>query len=455
MKKVICASILIIGMLCTWQAKAQEQVIDEVVAVVGSNYILASDIETQYIQYRAQGTVANAEALRCQIFEDMLFQKLMLNQAELDSIEVTDDQVNQTMDARFRYFIAQFGSQEKMEKHYKKSLLEIREEFRPIIKDQLMVEEVQQGLIKDVKVTPAEVRKMFSALPKDSVPVIASEIEIGQIVKMPEISKEELDATRDRIKQLRDRIMAGEDFGALAVLYSEDPGSSRRRGEVGFVGRGQLYPEYEAAAFQLKKGEVSEIIKTQAGYHIIQMLERRGEQINTRHILIRPKISTAELNKASNLLDSIANLIRTKQITFEEAALKFSDDPNKISGGLMVNPATGNTRFPADVSDPGILSSNVSRVVKNMNPGDVSGPVDGENDEGKQFLQIVYVKSKTEPHMANLREDYTAIQEWALNKKKGEVIDNWLSDKIQKTYFNINDAYKNCNFKHNWSLENQ
>ncbi len=455
MKRVISILIFVSTLLGSNLGFSQEQVIDEVVAVVGSNYILASDIETQYLQYRAQGAISNAEALRCQIFEDMLFQKLMLNQAELDSVIITDDQINQTMDARFRYFIAQFGSQEKMEKHYKKSLLEIREEFRPITRDQLMVEEVQQSLVKDVKVTPAEVRRMFSALSPDSIPVIGSEIEIAQIVKMPEINKEELNATRERLRQLRDRILAGEDFGALAVLYSEDPGSARRRGEVGFVGRGQLYPEYEAAAFQLKKGEVSDIIKTQAGFHIIQLIERRGEQINTRHILLMPKIADSELTKASNLLDSIANLIRNKEMTFEQAALKYSDDPNKISGGLMLNPATGNTKFPFENPDPEILDPAVVRAIKPMNVGDVSTAIGGRNDEGKQFLQIVQLKSKTEAHVANLKEDYTAIQDWALNKKKAEVIDKWLTEKIQKTYFNISPAYKDCNFKHNWSLENQ
>lgn len=427
---------------------SQEQVIDEVVAVVGANYILASEIEVQYLQYREQGIAIDSRALRCRIFEDLLFQKLMVNQAELDSVKISDEMVNQTMDARFKYYIQQFGSQEKMEKFYKKSLLEIREEFRSIVKQQLMVDEVQQKLVKDVKITPAEVRRMFNALPKDSIPEIQTEFVIGRIVKEPTITKEELEATRERLKALKERIAKGENFNALAVLYSEDPGSAKRGGEIGFVGRGQLYPEYEAAAFTLKKGEISDIIKTKAGYHIIQLIERRGEQINTRHILLMPKISETELSKANKLLDSVAVLIREKKITFEEAALKYSDDPGKISGGVIINPSTGNTRFA-----PNQLDQRVFNIVDKLKVGEVSRPVSIMNDEGKQTIQLLYLVDKTEPHKANLKDDYNEIQEWALNKKKAEVIDKWITNKISKTYFSINPAYKDCDFMHNWEVK--
>lgn len=451
MRKIISLLILASTLLTVHKTFAQEQVIDEVVAVVGANYILASEIETQYIQYREQGEVGNARAMRCRIFEDMLFQKLMLNQAELDSVQITDDQVNQTMDARFRYYIQQFGSQEKMEKFYKKSLLEIREDFRSIVKQQLMVDEVQQKLVKDVKVTPAEVRRMFNELPKDSIPIIEKDYQIGQIIKEPVISKEEMETTRERLKGLRDRIMKGESFNALAVLYSEDPGSSRRGGEVGFVSRGQLYPEYEAAAFALKKGEISDIIKTKAGYHIIQLIERRGEQINTRHILLMPKISDQEKNRVTKLLDSVAVLIRDKKLTFEDAALKFSDDPGKINGGLLINPGTGNARFtPEQLSK---YNTDISNAIEKMKVGEVSRPIAMENEEGKQTLRILYLEDVTDAHQANLKEDYNAIQEWALNKKKAEAIDEWISNKIAKTYFKINPAYKDCKFMHNWEIK--
>jgi len=426
----------------------QEQVIDEVVAVVGANYVLQSDIEAQYIQFRMQGGITDARATRCQILEDLLFQKLMLNQAELDSVEVTDDQIEQTMDARFRYYIQQFGSQEKLEQFYKKSLIQIRDEFRVLVKEQLMVDEVQQGIVKDLKVTPSEVRAFFNSLPADSIPMLDTEYEILQIVKEPAISKEELDATRDRLKSLRDRIIKGESFSTLAVLYSEDPGSSKKGGEIGLTGRGQLYPEYEAAAFGLKKGEVSDIIKSKAGYHIIQLIERRGEQINTRHILLMPKISDSDIQNASKLLDSIAGMVREKKMTFEDAAIKYSDDPGKINGAYLINEATGNNRFLSNQLDPKIFYS-----IEKLEPGDITRPIAMINDESKQTLNLYMLKSRSQPHKANLKDDYSTIQEWALNKKRGDTINKWITDKISKTYFRINESYHDCNFSHSWEVK--
>lgn len=427
--------------------RAQEQIIDEVVAVVGANYILQSDIEAQYIQYRMQGAIKDARATRCAILEDMLFQKLLLNQAELDSVQITDDQIEQTMDARFRYYIQQFGSQEKLEQFYKKPLLQIKEEFRTLVQEQLMVDEVEQKLTKDIKVTPSEVRNFFNKIPTDSIPMIEMEYEVGQIVKEPIISKEEMEATRDRLRGLRERILKGENFAALATLYSEDPGSARKGGEVGFVSRGQLYPEYEAIAFSLKKGEVSDIVKSKAGYHIIQLIERRGDMINTRHILLMPKISDDDLARASKLLDSVANLIREQKMTFEEAALKFSDDPGRINGGLLLNPMTGNTSFTANQLDPKVFFA-----IDKMNVGDVSKPMAMINEEAKKTINLYYLKKRTEPHRANLKDDYSVIQEWALGEKKNKAINKWIGEKIGKTYFRINEYYTDCSFKHNWEL---
>ncbi|MBL7903646.1 MAG: peptidylprolyl isomerase [Bacteroidales bacterium] len=448
MKKLLIALLASVLLLPGFKGWAQEQVIDEVVAVVGANYVLQSDIEAQYIQFRMQGGITDARATRCQILEDLLFNKLLLNQAELDSVVVTDDQVNQTMEARFRYYIQQFGSQEKLEQFYKKSILEIKEEFRGPVREQLMVEEVQNTILKDLKVTPSEVRAFFNSLPKDSIPTIDTEYELNRIVKEPSINKEELEATRERLKSLRDRIVKGESFSTLAVLYSEDPGSARKGGEVGFMGRGQLYPEYEAAAFGLKKGEISDIIKSRAGYHIIQLIERRGEQINTRHILLMPKISDSDIIKASRLLDSVAGLVREGKMTFEEAALKYSDDPGKINGAQMVNETTGNTRFLAGQLDPKVFFA-----IDKLQPGEISRPVNSMNEEGKQTLSIYMLKTRTEPHRASIKEDYSTIQEWALNKKRGDVIDKWIAEKISKTYFRINESFRDCNFKHSWEIK--
>lgn len=445
MKKTGIFVLLVLLMIKANYATAQEQIIDEVVAVVGGNFVLQSDIEAQYLQFRMQGNVTDARAIRCQILEDMLFQKLLLNQAELDSVQVTEDQIEQTMDARFRYYIQQFGSQEKLEAFYKKPLLQIREEFRTLVKEQLMVDEVQQKLTHDIKVTPSEVRAFFNRIPKDSIPTIEMEYEVGQIVKEPSISKEEMEATRERLKGLRERILKGENFAAMATLYSEDPGSSRKGGDIGFVGRGQLYPEYEAAAFGLKKGEISDIVKSKAGYHIIQLIERRGEMINTRHILLMPKISDQDRARASKLLDSVSGLVNEKKLTFEEAAIQFSDDPGKINGGLMVNQASGNSRFTASQLDPKVFF-----VIDKMKVGNISKPLGMTNDEAKQTINLYYLKSRTEPHRANLKDDYSVIQGWALNEKQNKAINEWIGQKIGTTYFRINEGYKDCQFKHTW-----
>jgi peptidyl-prolyl cis-trans isomerase SurA len=448
MKKTGVLVLLVLLMITANRTLAQEQIIDEVVAVVGANFILQSDIEAQYLQYRMQGAIKDARAIRCQILEEMLFQKLLLNQAELDSVQITDDQIEQTMDARFRYYIQQFGSQEKLEEFYKKPLLQIREEFRTLVKEQLMVDEVQQKLTNDIKVTPSEVRAFFNRIPQDSIPTLEMEYEIGQIIKEPAISKEEMDATRERLKTLRERILNGENFAALAALYSEDPGSRRKGGDIGFVKRGQLFPEYEAAAFGLKKGEISDIIKSEKGYHIIQLIERRGEMINTRHILLRPQTSLEDNTIASALLDSVANLVAEKKITFEEAALKFSDDPGKINGGLMVNPVTGNTRFTSSQLDPKVFF-----VIDKMKVGDISKPMAMANEDDNKTINLYYLKTRTEPHRANLKEDYSRIQEWALGEKQNKAIDKWISQKIGSTYFRINESYKDCSFRHTWELK--
>ena len=265
----------------------QSQVVDKVVAVVGSNIIMQSDIEEQYLQYRLQGGIkGSASTIRCEILEDQLFRKLMLNQAELDSIEVTDDQIEQEMDYRIRYYVNQLGSQEKLEKYYNKTMKEIREELRTIIKDQKLIEEVQRKIVDGVSATPSEVREFFENIPDDSIPLVSAQYEIAQLVKKPPITLDEKLAVKDRLYGLRSRILKGERFSTLALLYSEDPGSAKKGGELGFHGRGEFAPEFEAAAFALKDGEISEVVETEYGFHILQLIERRGDYVNVRHILL-------------------------------------------------------------------------------------------------------------------------------------------------------------------------
>lgn len=439
--------VLIISVTCfisSLQAQQGEVLIDEVVAVVGNRIILESDLETQVLQYQAQGSTIGKQTLKCQILEDLMIQKLFVNQAEIDSVIVTDNQIESTLDQRVRYFASQFGSREKMEQFYGKSVSEIKIEFRDIIKEQLMSEEVQQSIIQDIKITPSEVRAFFQKIPADSIPVIPAEYMIAQIVKMPPVSAEELNAVRERLRDYRNRIIAGERFETFAALYSEDPGSASRGGELGFYSRGELYPEFEAVAFRLKKGEVSDIVKTQAGFHIIQMLEQRGERINVRHILLRPKPSVVELEEARKFLDSLSVEIESGNITFEEA-VKSSDDPGKMHGGMLLNPYSGNTRFEADQIEP-----NIFFVIDKMDVGETSKAVPFLDEEGNNAYRLLHLKERSDPHRANLNEDYNRIKDWALENKQHSTILEWIREKTTINYINIVERYRDCETDINW-----
>lgn len=449
MKNIVITTLFLFTMIFSTAVKAQDKVIDEVIAVVGSHPILYSDVEAQYMQMRAQMNVSDAAAARCQIFEQMLYQKLLLYQAEIDSITVDDEQVNATLDQKLRYYIQQFGSQEKLEDFYDKSILEIKEEFREPIREQLLSEQVQGKVTENIKSTPTEVKKFFEKIPADSIPVIPMKYEIAQIVKEPDVNAEELNASKAKITALRDRIMKGEKFNTLAVLYSEDPGSAAKGGELGLFGRGDMAPEFESAAFGLKnKGDVSEVIKSKFGYHIIQLIERRGEYINARHILIIPKVSPLDLVKAKNDLDSIAGLIAKDSISFEKAALRFSDDPGKVNGGLLINPASSNSVFPADQLDPKVFF-----VVDKLKVGEVSSAVPYTTEDGTSAYRILKLVSRTEPHKANLKDDYNQLQEWALNEKKGLAVAKWIKEKSKLAYLRIDEPYKNCTFQYDWNQQ--
>ena len=430
--------------------KAQEpQVIDRVVAVVGKNIILQSDIESQYLQYRLQGGIkGSASDLRCEILEDLMFQKLMLNQAEMDSITVTDEQVEAEVDNLIRYFISQVGSQENLEKYYKKTMSEIKDELRRMKKDQMLVQQVQQGILLNAEVTPAEVKKCFDDLHEDSIPMVNAKYEIAQIVKKPPITLDQKLEVKDRLYKMRKRILDGERFSTLALLYSEDPGSAKKGGELGFHGRGEFAPEFEAAAFNLRDGEISEVVETEFGFHIIQMIERRGDFVNVRHILLTVKVSLDALQEAYDELDSIAQLIHNDSITFDEAVRKFSDEADKINGGLLVNPVSGSTLF--DASE---LDQQVSVTINKMKVGEISEPVPMKTSDNKDAYRILYLKKKTTPHKANLNEDYTLIRDMAMQKKREEIINKWISNKSQKAYIKVIDDFKECDFMFDWNFQ--
>ncbi len=443
--------VLMLGLFFTFNqviAQDEEQIIDQVVAVVGKNIVLESDIQNQYLNYRMQGGIkGGAKDIRCQILEEQLFQKLMVAQAEVDSIEVNEAQVEGELERRLQMFVTQFGTQEKMEKYYGKTIPEIKNELHDIIKEQMIAQQVQSGIVANVTVTPSEIKSFFRSIPSDSIPQIPTEYQIAQIVKKPPISIEEKIRVKEQLLELRSRILKGESFSTMAILYSEDPGSAKKGGELGFYGRGQLYPEFEAIAFKLSEGEISNIVDTEAGYHIIQMIERKGDYINVRHILLSPKVSPGDLLKARNELDSIAILIRADSISFKAAVTKFSEANNKNSGGLLVNPYSGSTIFEAEQ-----LDAQISFVIEKMKVGEISNPVPLKTEEKEDAYQIVLLKKKSVPHKANLKQDYSKIMMWAENDKKQKVIDEWINDKAKETYVKIIDQYKDCIYTHDWEI---
>lgn len=437
---------ILILLAVPYSAMTQEIVVDRIIAVLGKNMILESDIEAQYQQLKAQGAVDGAAGdVKCMILDKMLRDDLLLNQAELDSIEVTESDVDRSLDQRLRYFISQFGTQEKLEEYYGKSIIEIKEEFREMVKNYMLVEKVQEEITKNVTVTPNDVRTFYRNIPPDSIPLISAKVEMTQIIKIPPVSMEQKVMIKEKLRDLRRRILAGENFATLAILYSEDPGSAAKGGEIGFFGRGELYPEYEAAAFKLEVGEVSDIVESKAGYHIIQLIERKGDYINTRHILLMAKPSPEDLERARIQLDSVLTLIRNGEMTFEDAALKYSDDPGKASGGYMINPYTGTTWFEMDQLEP-----QVSFVINKLDVGQISSPVPAQTEEGKDAYRLIKLKDRIEPHRANLNDDYSLITENALAMKKEEKIKEWVNNNVENAYIMIIDDYKTCDFDYIW-----
>lgn len=447
---LIILTLLVSGYHCSTHAQ-DARVVDQIVAVVGQNIVLESDIENQYYQYRMQsGAITGGSSIRCEMLESMLVQKLLLHQAEIDSIVVSDLDVKAEMDRRLRFFIAQIGSRERFEEYYGKSIEEFKEDFSKEIENQLKAGEVQNQIESKVNITPSEVRAFFRKIPTDSIPLINSVVEIGELVKMPPVSLEQKLEVKERLRGLRERVLAGESFATLAILYSEDPGSAKNGGELGFYGRGELYKEFEAVAFRLKKGEVSDIVETKAGFHILQMIERKGEFVNVRHILLKTKVSPVDLARSKAELDSIANLISMDSIGWDEAVLKFSDSENKNGGGLRINPSPGSMNAGSTAFEMSELEPKDSFVIDKLKVGEVSQPVVMETEDGRQAYRLLYLKTRTLPHRATLDEDYDRIKEWAMREKQDEVFREWLNKKARKSFIRINDKFLDCEFQIDW-----
>ena len=440
MKRVI--TFVLLSFLSTF---SYSQIVDEIVAVIGDEVVLISDIESQYLQYLSQGHT-NSEEVKCQIIEDVLYQKLLVHQAKLDSIDVSDDDVNQEVERRLNYFISELGSKESVEQYFKKSMSKLKIELYEVIYNQLLTQRMQSGITNSESITPEEVKLFFAELKRSSdIPIIPTKIEISQIIKIPEISLDEKSRIRKKLISFRERIKNGEDFTVLATLYSDDTESAKNGGELGFAVRGQLVPEFESAAFALKGDEISEVIETQFGYHIIQLIERRGETVNVRHILLKPKVSSASLLEAKEQLEKVETLMKSEEITFEEAARFHSDDVSKNNGGLLINTQTGSSLFTVEE-----LPLNIRYSAERMNEGDVSSISQFIMDDGKKAYRIVKVTKKIKEHDANLIDDFSLINDAALNAKKQYKISEWVDEKIKTTYIRIDYEYNNCDVLNKW-----
>jgi len=441
--------ILVVILLCLFNLiYSQDLSINRVIAIVGNRMIMKSDIYNTYIQSEQDAKSIERES-ECEILELLLFQKLLSYQADVDSLVVSDKDVEEELDKRIKYFISVLGSKEKVEQYFNKTIIQIKNDFSESIKEELLAKNQHNKIVENIKITPSEVRDYYNSLSKDSIPDIPAEVEVGQITIMPKANEELRNEVIEKLKTLKLRIEKGELFSTLAILYSQDGSSALKGGEVGYIKRGTtLYPEFEAAAFRLKEGEISDIIETKSGFHILQLIERRGDEVNVRHILLKPKVDIESMNRSKLLLDSIVKLIKEGKLSFEEAAQKYSDDSKtKNNGGMLVNVETGSTRIPLNSNN---LDPNMIFMINKMNSGELSAPFISKTEDGNDIYKVIYLKSKIELHKANLKDDYQIFYNMALQDKQNRTIYKWINNKKMSTYIYIDDSYKNCTFKNDW-----
>lgn len=426
---------------------AQNNVAEEVCWVVGDQPIWKSEIEEQYNNMQYEKVSIKGDPY-CFIPEQMAIEKLYLHQADIDTITVADAQVMAEVDARLNYYIAQLGSREKMEQYFRKSMPEMRESMIDMVRNSYRVRQVQQALTKNVKATPADVRRYYDGLPQDSIPFVPMQVEVQLLTLNPVIPRQEIEDVKARLRDFADRVNKGEsEFSTLAILYSEDKESALRGGEIGFMGRGHLDPEYAAVAFNLNDPKkVSKIVESQYGYHIIQLIEKRGDRINTRHILLRPKVSDADLMAALSRLDSIrVDMVDKGQFSFEDAVTYLSQDKDtRNNHGVMVNNQTGTPRF-----EMAHLPQEISKMVNTMEVGDISKPfVMIDPKLNREVVAMVKLTNRIPGHKANMSDDYQTIKDMCEDARREQLLKDWLEKKIKDTYVRIEDGWRNCDFQH-------
>ncbi len=427
----------------------ETSVIDEVIWVVGDEPILKSDVEAARLQAEADGHKFKGNP-DCSIPEQLAVQKLFLHQAAIDSLEVSESDISQGIEDQINYWIQLIGSKEKLEEYRKQSVSEMRQAMHDDFKNNRLITMMKDKLVADVKVSPADVRRYFNALPADSIPLVPTVVEVEIITQNPKVRQDEINRIKDQLREYTDRVTKGETtFATLARLYSEDPGSARQGGELGFTGRGTLDPAFAAAAFNLTDPKkISKIVETEFGYHIIQLIDKRGDKVNVRHILLKPRISQEEITNAEARLDSIAADIRSGKFTFEEGATFISDDKDtKNNHGLMAYTDQENRSLTSRFRMRD-LPTEVARQVESMKVGDISQPFSMVNNRGKTVCAIVKLKSRVEAHKATITEDFQVMRNVVLAKEKEKKLHNWVVNKIKQTYVRMNDRYKGCDFEY-------
>lgn len=449
-KRSFILLLILVNLLSFLQA---EKIIDGVVWIVGDQAILRSEVEQERIRAQYQGTKIEGNPY-CRIPEQIAIQKLFLHQAEIDSIEANPAQVEMQVNAQVNFYLRQIGSKEKLEEYFKKSLSEIKNELRQTVTDQSIVQQVRSSLIKDIKVTPSEIRHYYSQLPEDSITTVPATVKVQILTLEPSIPMDEIEATKEKLRGFSKRVNKGDaNFAMLAQLYSDDKESAKRGGELGFMSRASLVKPFADAAFDLHSpGEVSRVIKSEFGYHIIQLIERRDDRVNCRHILLHPRVSIEIKEKTLSQLDSIANQVRTKIVSFAEATTYYSADKDtRLNEGLMTNKKTGSTYF--EYQD---LPTEVAKQVYDMKEGQISTSFMMYNPKlGRNVYAIVKVQKKLDSHKANLDYDYQMLKKECEASKRETVVNDWIKNKIKDTYIFITPEWRDCEYKYDGWLQDE
>ena len=413
-------------------------VVDKIVAKVDDYIVLKSELDRRYLEFLSRGEIAKGDA-KCQILENLIISKLMVAKAEIDSVTVLDVQVEMNLDQRMAYFIQQIGSEERLEEIYNKSVAEFREELFDEIKEQMIIQKMQGEISAEVTTTPAEVSDFFKSIPQDSLPYFSTEVTIGQIVKIPSVNKKKKQEIKNLLSNIRTQILSGEDFATLAKKYSMDPGSKTNGGRLGFFKRGDLAPEFEAAALDLEPGEISEPFETQFGIHIVQLIERRGNSFDSKHILIIPNPTQSDMNDAKVYLDSLRGLISSDSLEFEFAAKEYSDDKETSGNGGFFSDANGAMKVSVEQLDPTLFFT-----IDTMKVGNITPPMEFKLRDGKDASRIIYYKDRIAPHQANLKQDYQKLKAATLANKRNNIMSEWFKDAKEEVYIKIDEEYEYC-----------